>query len=233
MEQLPHIPTCIGVVIDGNRRWAREQNLPPHEGHRQGAETFKEFVRWAHDMGVECVVAYTFSTENWKRSTEEIKHLMNLLRKFLKGNIAESVKEGIRLRIIGQRERFEKDLQELFTEAEEKTKEGTRGTLAFALSYGGRAEILEACARIVQEKKPEEVANMTEEEFGKFLWTADIPDPDLIIRTGGEQRLSNFLPWQSTYSEFFFTPTHWPAFTKEEFLSILDDFSHRERRRGR
>lgn len=233
MTETQNIPACVGVIIDGNRRWATSQGLPSEEGHRAGAERLKEFVRWAHDAGITYVISYTFSTENWKRSKEEVTKLMNLLRSFLKNNLKEMIKEEVRVRIVGQRERFAEDIQKLFDEVEEKTKSFAKGTLVFALSYGGRAELLDAVKHVVSEKTKEEAAAMTEEDFSKHLWTKDIPDPDMIIRTGGEKRLSNFLPWQSTYSELFFTDTLWPAFTKEEFLQMLDEFSHRERRRGK
>lgn len=232
MAETQNIPACIGVIIDGNRRWAKGRGLPGPAGHNEGAKRLKEFVRWAYDAGVQYVISYAFSTENWSRTVEEVDHLMNLLRRFLKDNLKEMIKEEVRVRIIGQRERFAEDIQELFDEVEAKTKDFAKGTLVFALSYGGRAELLDAAKRLAAGKSEEEIGHMTEEVFSTHLWTKDIPDPDMIIRTGGEKRLSNFLPWQSAYSELFFTDTLWPAFTKEEFHRMLDEFAHRERRRG-
>lgn len=233
MEASRNLPRCIGVIIDGNRRFGKEHGLSSAEGHKRGAERLSEFVRWAHDAGVECVITYAFSTENWSRTTEEVRHLMDLLRVYLKDNIQKAVEEGVRLRVIGQRERFDPDLQELFMEAEENTKGGGKDTLVFAFSYGGRAEILDAVKRVVGMKGPSGIGEVAEDDFSKYLWTANLPDPDMIIRTGGEQRLSNFLPWQSVYSELFFTDTLWPAFTKDEFHQMLDEFAHRGRRRGK
>ena len=232
MEVSQNLPRCVGVIIDGNRRFANERGVSPAQGHQEGAKRLNEFVHWAYDAGVEYVITYAFSTENWKRGDKEVAHLMDLLREFLRDNIVEAIKEGVRLRIIGQRERFAEDIQELFRDAEEKTRHGGRGALVFALSYGGRAEILDAVKRAADEKSKADIENMTEEDFSEYLWTKDIPDPDMIIRTGGEQRLSNFLLWQSVYSELFFTDTYWPAFTKEEFHTMLDEFSRRERRNG-
>jgi undecaprenyl diphosphate synthase len=233
MGETQNTPACIGIVIDGNRRWAKAHGGAPYEGHREGAARLKEFARWAYDAGVRYVISYTFSTENWNRTTEEVEHLMNLLRQFLKDNLKEMIKEKVRVRFIGQRKRFAQDIQKLFDEVEEKTKDFVKGTLIFALSYGGRAELLDAVKQVADSKSAADIGQMTEDDFSEYLWTKDIPDPDMIIRTGGEKRLSNFLPWQSVYSELFFTDTLWPAFTKEEFLQMLDEFAHRERRRGK
>ena len=222
----------MGVIIDGNRRWAKEQGLLAKDGHRKGIDLLKEFARWSFDEGVECVIAYVFSTENWKRSKIEVDNLMKFLRSLIKSKIDEAIEENIRLRIIGQKERFAEDIQELFHEAEEKTKYCTQGTLALGLSYGGRAELVDACKKAITEIDSTQLDTLTEDSFSKLLWTNELPDPDMIIRTGGEKRLSNFLPWQSTYSELFFVDTYWPAFSKEEFFGILQQFARRNRRRG-
>lgn len=229
METQHHIPECVGVIIDGNRRWAREHNVPVVEGHRTGYENLKSFVFWARDAGVKHVIAYVFSTENWNRSTEEVDNLMKLVRFVLNHEVDEMKKEGVHVSIAGERERFDDGMQKLLEKAERETVGGDRIHLVLALSYGGRAEILSAVQQLVQKGD----VDITEEQFSKTLWTCGIPDPDMIIRTGGEKRLSNFLLWQAAYSELFFTDTLWPAFTKEEFLEILQEFSKRERRHGR
>ena len=218
------VPSCVGLIIDGNRRYARENNISPERAHYVGYERLKEFVTWAKDIGVKTLIVYTFSTENWSRSKEEVDVLMDLIRMTLTTELDQLVQKNVRLRIIGDVKRFPDDIQEMIVKAEEKTASGTEGTLALALSYGGRAEIFSAVQKFAALSK-EEQERLTEKEFSKLLWTHDLQDPEIIIRTGGNQRLSNFLPWQSTYSELYFTPTMWPAFTKEEFLEILKAYS--------
>ena len=221
-------PHCIGVIMDGNRRWAKENGLSPMEGHNAGYKKFKEFLRWAKEAGITYIIAYIFSTENWKRSREEVAYLMNLLESAITAEIDDLKKENVSLRFIGDWERLSQEMQEAIVQAEERTAEGNL-KLYLALSYGGRQEIVAA----VKKMTADEIKNVTEEKFGTRLSTGGIPDPDLIIRTGGEMRLSNFLLWQSAYSELFFTKTLWPAFTREEFESILKEFSKRERRMGK
>ncbi len=230
METNKKIPVTIGVIVDGNRRWARAKGLPTLEGHRAGYNRVKELLGWARDAGVKNAIFYVFSTENWKRAPEEVTYLMELLRSiFLENEIAAFRREGVRIRVVGDRTMLAADLQELIAKVENETKDQTKMILALALSYGGRREIIAAVnARLVGDKK-----EITEEEFAEHLWTAGIPDSDLIIRTGGERRLSNFLPWQTVYSELFFTDTLFPDFSKEEFTRILDDFASRERRFGK
>ena len=224
------IPTTIGIIIDGNRRWAKVRGLPSLEGHRAGYNKLKEALRWARDAGVKNAICYVFSTENWKRSQEEVTYLMDLLRSiFMKNEIAELYKDGVSVRVAGDRTMLAPDLQELITKVEQDTKDNTKMILSLALSYGGRKEIVSAIDRLLAEGKK----MITEEDFSNYLWTAGIPDPDLIIRTGGEHRLSNFLPWQSVYSELFFLDTMWPDFSKEEFDNILAAYAARERRFGK
>lgn len=221
------VPETIGLIIDGNRRWARAQGLPALEGHRVGYDTVKKFVRWARDAGVKNVFVYAFSTENWKRTPEELDRLFGLLRWVLTSEIAELKKEQAQVIFVGQRERFAPEIQELMTKAEEETKGGTV-RLFIGISYGGRAEIVDAIKHVPEEEK----AALTEEGFAQYLWTRDMPDPDLIIRTGGEKRLSNFLLWQGAYAELYFSDTLWPAFTEEELKAILADYAAREKRFG-
>lgn len=223
-----HTPNTIGFILDGNRRWAKEQGLPTLEGHRRGIGKVKEIVEWAKEAGVRQVVVYAFSTENWNRSPEEVSYLMDLFEEFCGSWAKEVQKLGGRIRFIGERKRFRASLREKMEQAEEETEAGTEGVLWICLSYGGRAEILEGVNALLREGKTE----VDEAGFRASLWSKEMPDPDLIIRTGGEQRLSNFLTWQSVYSELFFTETKLPAFTKEEFLSILAKFATRERRHG-
>ena len=223
------IPKSIGVIIDGNRRWAKERELSTLDGHTAGYEKLKEFMRWARDAGVQEVIVYAFSTENWNRAPEEVGTLTGLIRKVFKEGLKDLIQEGVHVRFIGQRERFPEDIQTYMRETEEQTREGSTGTLAIALSYGGRSDILQAVNQIILE----DIDTVTEELMNEKLWTAGLAEPDIIIRTGGEKRLSNFLTWQSVYSELFFVDTYWPAFTKEEFNDILAQYAARERRRGR
>jgi len=226
------VPACLGLIVDGNRRYAREHNIPQVQAHYVGLERLKEFVRWAKDIGVKTLIVYTFSTENWSRSKEEVDTLLDLIRRTLTTDLEEIVQKHVRLRVIGDIFRFPLDIQEKIKEAEKKTADGTEGTLVLALSYGGRPEILSAAQKFAALSETER-QTMTEEGFSKLLWTHDIPDPEIIIRTGGNKRLSNFLPWQSTYSELFFVDTMWPAFTKEELLKILKEYANVVQNNGR
>lgn len=231
MSQDKNIPKCIGIIMDGNRRWAVSKGLSKLKGHREGVSTLKNVVTWARDESVGHVIFYTFSTENWKRSEEEVFYLLGLIKEFVEKELDSFHKEGGVLHFVGDLAKFSSDLQEVFKKSEEKTKDNKGVNVYFALNYGGRAEILSAIKKIVEENpNPEEI---TEEYFAKYLQTGDMPDPDIIIRTSGEMRLSGFLPWQGVYSELFFTETLWPDFSKEEFLKILDEYSERERRMGK
>ena len=225
---LESIPKCIGIILDGNRRWAKAKGLPTLEGHRKGYEKVKDVMNWAKEAGVPFVIAYAFSTENWKRVPEEVSYLLGLFRETLTTKLEELRREGFKVRCIGDLSRFSPELQELMHAAEEKTKSCTGPTLVLALSYGGRAEILQAAERVAQDGRQK----LSEADFSSYLWTHDIPDPDLIIRTGGEKRLSGFLTWQSVYSELFFIDTYLPDFSKQEFQAILAEFGTRERRMG-
>ncbi len=223
------VPSSVGFILDGNRRWAKENGLPQLEGHRRGMEKVKDILRWARAAGVKEVCVYAFSTENWNRSPEEVSYLMNLFEEFCDRWADELKNEGGRLRFVGERARFSETLQSKMEQAEAETKDGTGPTLIVALSYGGRAEIVAGVNRLLQEG----ATQVTEASFEKSLWSAGMEDPDIIIRTGGEHRLSNFMMWRSAYSELFFTDTKLPAFTKEEFDAILAEYATRDRRRGR
>jgi undecaprenyl diphosphate synthase len=216
----------IGIIMDGNRRWAKEQGLPSLAGHKAGYERLKDVVRWAKEAAISHVIFYAFSTENWKRTTEEVGYLMDLLRFAITNELAELKKEKVSVRFIGDMDRLPDDIKKGAQDVEEKTKGGDI-TLVLAISYGGRDEIIRAVKRM---QAAGEVC--TEESLAKYLDTTGIPDPDLVIRTSGEERISNFLLWQIAYSELYFTKTYWPALTKEEFMSILDRVKARDRRKG-
>lgn len=221
---------CVGFIMDGNRRWSEEFGLPTNEGHRRGYEKLKEVVLWVREAGIPHVVMYAFSTENWLRSQEEVGYLMQIFRFVLESEIKKIIEKRVRVRFVGDLSRFDEDMQKMMAQAEfESSAVEYNTTLYLAMSYGGRAEIVAAANTLLKEGK----TSVSEEEFAQKLWSGDMPDPDLIIRTGGEKRLSNFLPWQTVYSELFFTDTKWPAFTKEEFNTILAEFSMRDRRGGK
>jgi len=214
--------------MDGNRRWARERGLASLEGHTAGLEKIGELLSWVRARGIKEVTLYAFSTENWNRSPEEVAYLMKLFNYAFDSNFKKFIQGGGRVRFIGDRARMPEKLQTRMRESEEESKENTEGTLVVALSYGGRAEILAGVNALLQSG----VERVDESDFGASLWSAGLIDPDLIIRTGGDMRLSNFLTWQSVYSELFFTATKWPDFSEGEFDSILAEYASRERRLG-
>jgi undecaprenyl diphosphate synthase len=225
------IPNCVGIIMDGNRRWAKGKGVPALKGHYAGGETLKKIVKFAKETGIKNIVFFTFSTENWKRSEEEVSYLINLIGEFLHNELEYFNKEGGVLHYAGDLNRFSNDLQNKLKIAEEKTSKNSGPHVYFALNYGGRQEILSAVKKIVSENP--KIENITEEYFAKHLQTGAMPDPDIIIRTSGEQRLSGFLPWQGVYSELFFTKTLWPDFSNEEFEKIIEEYSKRERRIGK
>ncbi|MCR4333998.1 MAG: polyprenyl diphosphate synthase [Patescibacteria group bacterium] len=228
MNEDSHVE-CVGIILDGNRRWAKERGLPKLEGHRVGLlDTLRNTVRFMQKKGIKHLTVYMFSTENWNREPAEVSYLMDLFRTSIQKEMEALGKEGVRVRFVGQRDRFSPELQQLMDVAEKDTAHNTALTLWCCLSYGGRAEIV-AAARAATASGEE----ITEESLARHMWTAGMPDPDLIIRTSGEKRLSGFLTWQSIYSELFFTDTKWPDFSQEEFDSILAEFAARERRRGK
>lgn len=220
-------PQCLGFIMDGNRRWAKEQNLPTLDGHQKGLDVFLNIVRYVREAKIPNAVFYAFSTENWKRSDMEVSYLMELFKNLLQKMSAELDEEGVRVRIVGRRSDFSPELQKQMNELETKSASHTGTTVWIALSYGGRAEIIEATNQAIKAGEA-----VTEETFEQLLWTADMPDPDMIIRTSGEARLSNFLTWRSVYSELYFIDKHWPALTKADFEDILLQYAIRERRHG-
>jgi len=222
------IPYHLGIIIDGNRRWAREKGLPALEGHRKGLAKVKELIKWSKERGVKILTLFIFSTENWKRTKREVDFLMKLAKSAIADNLKEFRKEGVKVRMIGQRERLPRFLQEAIQKAEELTKNNKKMVLNFALSYGGRAEITEAIKKIIENKIPPEKIN--ENVVSQNLWTSDL---DLLIRTGKEQRISNFLIWQAAYSELYFCPKYWPDFTEKDLDEALSDYSQRQRRFGK
>ncbi len=226
------IPIHLGVIIDGNRRWAKKNNLPSFEGHRRGFKNFKKIADYAFARGVEILTVYAFSTENWNRTKLEVSYLMKLLGlAFTKKYLAELNKSKIRLRVIGQKERLSKVLQDKIKKVENATKNNQKGILNLAVSYGGRPEIVRAIREIVEQKVPSDKIN--EETISNNLWTVGQPDVDLIIRTGGEQRLSNFLIWQCAYSELYFTEKYWPEFSEKDLDEAFEEYGRRQRRFGK
>ena len=224
METKPH---CLGFIMDGNRRWAKEQNLPTLEGHQKGLDVFLDVVRFVRDESIAHAVFYAFSTENWYRTETEVTYLMTLFSALLKRMSDDLTEEGVRVRIIGRREDFSATLQDQMNELEEKSSRHSSTTIWIALSYGGRAEIIEAVNKAVERGE-----KVDENSFEALLETADLPDPDMIVRTSGEHRLSSFLTWSSVYSELYFIDKHWPALTKEDLKDILLQYAKRERRHG-
>jgi undecaprenyl diphosphate synthase len=226
---IDHPIHCIGIIMDGNRRFAKKHGKSVFEGHRAGYTVLTEAVVWARKAGVPHFVAYAFSTENWQRTEDEVGYLMKLFRFVIDHEAEKMIAEKVRVRFVGDRGQFPEDIQKGMVRVEEATGVSYEVTLHVAVSYGGRAEILAATNALLAEG----VDRVTEEGFIKKLWSYPMPDPDLIIRTGGEQRLSGFLPWQTVYSELFFVQTLWPEFSQPEFDGIIADFRSRDRRHGK
>jgi undecaprenyl diphosphate synthase len=225
-----NIPRHIAIIMDGNRRWAKKRGLPSIEGHRQGYEQFKKIAEHCNKLGVKILTVYAFSLENWKRSKIEVSFLMNLFKKGLQEQRDYFRKNKIKLNAIGQIERLPDALKNLVYKIMEETKNNKERILNLAISYGGRDEILAAVKKIIKEKINSPKIN--EKIFSQYLYTASQPDPDLVIRTSGEQRLSGFLPWQSVYSELYFSPKPWPDFTKKDLEEAIKEFQNRQRRFG-
>ena len=224
------IPRHVGIIMDGNGRWAESRGIPRVEGHRRGVERSKEVIEVAVELGLKALTLYTFSTENWRRPYAEVNTLMKLLEIYLKNELEKLRKTGVIFKSIGDIARLPDSIQAILKEAEEKTASNKGMVLTTALSYSGRNEILRAVKKVMASGiKPDD---LTEEVFESYLDTAGHLPPDLIIRTSGEMRISNFLLWQSAYSEFYFTDTLWPDFNKDEFLLAIQDYKRRDRRFG-
>ncbi|HDN79980.1 MAG: isoprenyl transferase [Chloroflexi bacterium] len=229
-DEIKNLPRHIGFIMDGNGRWAKKRGLPRLAGHRAGAENLRRILRACGEWGIKYVTIYAFSTENWGRPEEEVKGLFSLMEQFIDRELPELMKNGVQVRHIGRMDGVPERLQEKIRYLLESTKDNDKLILCIALNYGGRAEIVDAVRRIIAEGyRPEEV---DEELISRYLYTAGIPDPDLIIRTAGEMRISNFLLWQSAYAEYYSTPTFWPDFNEQELYKALLDYSRRERRFG-
>jgi undecaprenyl diphosphate synthase len=220
----------VGIVLDGNRRWAKAQGLPTLEGHRRGGEVFKKIAHAAFDRGVTCLSAFVFSTENWSRTDEEVGYLMNLVMKAVESYLDEFNERGIRIVVLGRRDGIRKKVLDAIKKTEDKTAGNTNGTLALCFNYGGQQEIVDACQKLVQlGVNPEEI---TQESFRQALYNSEVPDVDLLIRTSGEQRTSGFMLYRAAYSELYFTEKLWPDFTEEDLDTALKNYHERSRRFG-
>lgn len=239
-ENLPQfsvLPRHVGIIMDGNGRWAQQRGLPRYKGHIEGAKTFRKIGEFAGDLGIECLTFYAFSTENWKRPPEEVAAIMDLFREYLREldeRKAENEEKGIKVNFIGDRTGIPKDILKMMGYSERITRKKDHVILNIAINYGGRQEILHSVQEIAKEveKGKLQASEITEEMISEHLYTGGLPDPDLIIRPSGEYRLSNFLLWQSAYSEFWYSDILWPDFTEEDFTAALRDFEKRNRRFG-
>jgi len=234
MSDTRRIPQHVAIIMDGNGRWAGQRNLPRTMGHKQGADTVRKVVEAAADAGIKYLTLFGFSTENWNRPAEEVGELMMLMRHYIRGNVADLHEKGVRLRIIGERHRLAPDVLQIVEHAEQTTAANDRIHLTIAFSYGARQEIVAAAQKLafeVQEGRlrPEEI---DQTRLGHALLTSDLPDPDLLIRTSGEKRISNFLLWQLAYTELVFIDTLWPDFSRADLDHAIDDYNGRERRYG-
>ena len=228
------MPAHVAIIMDGNGRWANARGLPRIMGHKKGAEAVRATVTACGELGIDYLTLYAFSSENWKRPMEEVDDLMGLLRHYLRNELNRLNRNNVRLRCIGQRERLAPDIVNLIEDAEARTAANTGLTLVLALNYGGQAEIVDAARQIARRVQQGllDPALIDETMFATHLQTKDFPDPDIIIRTSGEQRLSNFLLWQAAYAEFLFIDDYWPDFTKDRLLDAVNEYRSRDRRYG-
>jgi undecaprenyl diphosphate synthase len=229
-EKLESVPRHVAIIMDGNGRWAKARGLPRLAGHRAGTENLRPILEAAAEFGIEILTIWAFSTENWARPETEVRGLLRILRLMIRRELKELNRQGVKLRHIGRLDRLPESLQAQVREAIELTKDNERIVLNVAFDYGGRAEIVRAVRRIIQEGVPAE--EVDEELLSSYMYTAGQPDPDLIIRTGGELRTSGFMLWQSAYTEYYITPTFWPDFGRQELYEALVEFGHRDRRFG-
>lgn len=229
---LPHnIPTHVAIIMDGNGRWATSRGLPRMMGHRAGTENLRSIIKASVEFGIQYLTIYAFSTENWGRPNDEVEGLMHILSDVIDNELEELNNEGVQIRHIGRIDRMQEDLRRKVLNAVKATRENRRLVLCVAWNYGSRDEIVYAIQHLIADGK--QIEEIDEDLVSQYLFTAGIPDPDLVIRTSGEMRISNFLTWQSAYSEWYFTPTLWPDFDKEELRKALEDYSQRDRRFGR
>ena len=234
MEDITNIPQHIAIIMDGNRRWAREKGIETKEGHKAGAENLENIAKYCNEIGIKYLTVYAFSTENWKRSKEEVSALIILLKSYLKKFSKSANKENIKIKILGNIDVLEDGLKKSINETIEKTKNNTGLTLNIAFNYGGRDEITNAMKKIAKKVIDNEIKleDINEDLITKNLYTEKQPDPDLLIRPGGELRTSNFLPWQLVYTEFYFTDKYWPDFDKDELMKAIQTFNKRNRKFG-
>lgn len=229
-----NIPEHVAIILDGNGRWAKNKHMPRTYGHTVGSKVVERTVEDASDIGIKYLTVYVFSTENWKRSQDEVSMLFSLIERYLRSLIKKSKKNNVRCRVIGRRDNMSSSMLQVIEKLEEETKDNTGLTFTLAINYGGRDEITRAVQGIAQDVKDGKLnaEDITEGTISDYLDTSGMPDPDLLIRTGGDERLSNYLPWQLTYTEFYFTPVLWPAFTKNDLIDAVIKYNGRDRRFG-
>ncbi len=234
-EKMLLMPRHVAIILDGNGRWAKSKGMPRNYGHVQGAKTVEVICEEAYKMGIQYLTVYAFSTENWSRPKDEVDALMNLLRNYMKTCLSTAKKNRMCVRVLGDKTGLDEDIRNRINQLEESTKDNDGLHFQIALNYGGRDEIVRAVRKIMEKTKKGEISEeeLTESYFSDMLDTRGLPEPDLLIRTCNEQRISNFLLWQLAYTEFYFTETAWPDFTKEELVKAVEAYNHRNRRYGR
>lgn len=233
MEVIMRVPNHLAVILDGNGRWAKSKGMPRNYGHSQGSKNVELMCEEVYNYGIKYFTIYAFSTENWNRPDSEVEALMLLLRNYMKTCIKRANKNNMKVRVLGDITRLDDDLQKSIINLEDATKDNTGLNFQIALNYGGRDEIIRAVNKVIKDKEEGKITSkITEDIFEEYLDTKGIPDPDLLIRTSGEQRLSNFLLWQLAYTEFYFTEKHWPEFDKEELVKAVEAYNKRDRRYG-
>ena len=229
-----NVPQHVAIILDGNGRWAKSKGMPRNYGHAQGSKNVERICEEAWRLGIKYLTVYAFSTENWNRPQDEVDALMNLLRRYMKTCLTTAAKNDMKVRVIGDITRLDEDIRSRILELEEATKNNDGLNFQIAINYGSRDELVRGIRRLAQDcvDNKQDPAEITEAVIERYLDTHGIPDPDLLIRTSGEQRLSNFLLWQLAYTEFYFTDVHWPAFTKEELIKAIEQYNRRDRRFG-
>ena len=234
MDQSLSVPAHVAIILDGNGRWAKEKGMPRNYGHMQGAKAVEDILVDARDLGIKFLTVYAFSTENWSRPEAEVSALMTILRNYLKTSIKKSMKNNVRCRVIGERAALSEDIQKAIAELEDATKDNTGLTFTIAINYGSRDEITRAVRKVAEKVALGELApdDITEQMIAQNLDTNFLPDPDLLIRTCNEQRISNYLLWQCAYTEFYYTPVAWPDFNKDELIKAIESYSGRTRKFG-